>query len=583
MKRKRIAGIIITITMIIGMCGCGAANTEQEPAVNDSLITGSVEVPDDTGNTVVSGEQGNEASGETAEGSGSSEGTVQESASADSGSGEQEASHDDFVSRIELLHPVIYENYKSLSSDTYQQILNVKWCEVELSEEESSKYPELAESLRQENLKQVETATASYEQNVEDARAFQEMSDSVYYGGFADEIVASVARADSNVFSVKHYYYGYYGGAHGFYSYTGQNYDTATGKLLALSDVITDTARLGEILEEKLFQYYEDNLDREYFDSSFQGYLSGEYSYDWLMDYTGVTFYFNPYSIAPYAAGMMSVTIGYDEYPGLVDPKYTKLPSSYVFEMDDYDSAFCDINGDGSAEEIRIYGDMNEYGEYEKRTININGKETVFEVFYFSADIYLVKNEDDRYFLYSFNGTYNDYVFLQVYEITGGTPRMVLEARNLRIASLLGDYSYNEDEYMSTGKVKKYSFTDVTGVVLESRIDALSTTNGNDRYHINGDGLPEGENGYYTLESEIFFTTLVDLEMTEVDEKGNPGAAITVSKGSRVRYYRTDGETWSDFLLEDGRIGRVQIGTEWPQSVNGMELESVFDGTFFAG
>jgi hypothetical protein len=62
---------------------------------------------------------------------------------------------------------------------------------------------------------------------------------------------------------------------------------------------------------------------------------------------------------------------------------------------------------------------------------------------------------------------------------------------------------------------------------------------------------------------------------------------MDLEAGNVISFYATDNETYVDFLLE-GRGGYVRIYLdngveEWPQTVNGVDIEDLFDGVAFSG
>ena len=79
-------------------------------------------------------------------------------------------------------------------------------------------------------------------------------------------------------------------------------------------------------------------------------------------------------------------------------------------------------------------------------------------------------------------------------------------------------------------------------------------------------------------------TAKVDIEAQEVDEDGTVKGDTTVTAGSVVTPVRTDGETFLDCRLEDGTLVRFTYSnTSYPISINGSELNDLFDNLCFAG
>lgn len=127
--------------------------------------------------------------------------------------------------------------------------------------------------------------------------------------------------------------------------------------------------------------------------------------------------------------------------------------------------------------------------------------------------------------------------------------------------------------------------TDPNSFALETRTNVLSTVQGTKNYWISDSGLPETNDTYYTLKSEYVFTLLQPLEVSIVnDATGNTAGKMMLQEGLEVTYLRTDNETFADFELVNGTIVRVDVEYgEWPTTINGVDINEIFDGLMFAG
>jgi hypothetical protein len=105
------------------------------------------------------------------------------------------------------------------------------------------------------------------------------------------------------------------------YGLYGNNYHTSDGSAIELSEVVKDTDRLKKAIADKLNKEYADAGFFEDPETALQSYgdnaEAGEFHFNWVLENEGITFIFNPYEIAPYAAGQQIVTIRYDEDPEL--------------------------------------------------------------------------------------------------------------------------------------------------------------------------------------------------------------------------------------------------------------------------
>ena len=145
--------------------------------------------------------------------------------------------------------------------------------------------------------------------------------------GYRDVHGIHVRRADSLAVSFIAEHSSFTGGAHGMYAFEGVNFDAATGRRLALADVFRDKGTLARNLGETLRARYGKAL----FDSAEKTVTEAveKNQVSWTLDPRGATFYFNPYDVAPYASGLLSVTFLFDERPGLFLEKYKRGPASY--------------------------------------------------------------------------------------------------------------------------------------------------------------------------------------------------------------------------------------------------------------
>ena len=73
----------------------------------------------------------------------------------------------------------------------------------------------------------------------------------------------------------------------------------------------------------------------------------------------------------------------------------------------------------------------------------------------------------------------------------------------------------------------------------------------------------------------------IPLEVTMVGDNTKG----TVPAGTEFTFLRSDGDTYAEFRLPDGRECRVtrDNGETWPYTVNGVTEEECFDGLGYAG
>ena len=132
------------------------------------------------------------------------------------------------------------------------------------------------------------------------------------------------SRVDSNVISILEYYYYFAGGAHPSYEYGACVIDSKTGKDLSISDLIDDMDGFETYALERAKQVAEDYGkagDVQYYediDTAVANILDQKF----YLDAAGIEFMYNPDEIAPYACGMLTFLMPYDEILSYINKEY---------------------------------------------------------------------------------------------------------------------------------------------------------------------------------------------------------------------------------------------------------------------
>ncbi|MBR5075834.1 MAG: DUF3298 domain-containing protein [Bacteroidales bacterium] len=112
----------------------------------------------------------------------------------------------------------------------------------------------------------------------------------------------------------------YMGGAHGMYGESYTVFDTETGAVVTEDDLFDGDweEALGGLLADRALEEYADLAEEEGVDIDdifFAGpYPNGNFS----VEKDGITWHYNPYDIAPYAFGVIEVTLGWKELAPLM-------------------------------------------------------------------------------------------------------------------------------------------------------------------------------------------------------------------------------------------------------------------------
>ncbi len=156
---------------------------------------------------------------------------------------------------------------------------------------------------------------------------------------YAQTVEPDVIFANQNVVSLLSLNYSYTGGAHGNYGYDAQTFDLTTGRELGLEDLVKPE-HLREFYQRVSVMLLKNNRDLifEEFAKDIQQFLddrkptttqSQREQYgrlkNWYLVEDGIVFFYNPYEIAPYAAGIQEVRISFTDWDDLAQPNVRSL------------------------------------------------------------------------------------------------------------------------------------------------------------------------------------------------------------------------------------------------------------------
>ena len=372
---------------------------------------------------------------------------------------------------------------------------------------------------------------------------------------------ALVTRADEKAFSVLLTYDTFSGGAHPTSWYETHVYDSKTGDELNIGNVAQDTDALPKLLADRLLSEY----DKEtFFDENVEGMIreawEDEGNYVFTLDNSGICFYFSAYQIAPYAAGSQIVTFPYADNKDLVKPEYAADGGDAIEGIVPQKKYMIS----GKKVSFAWYANYEDDYEYEFN-ISVDGTESTENLTCAGMQPYLVSSKG-QYYIYVNELQMNDYQSLDIYTVNGsGLKKAGTFDRGFRSVSP----------------------TDPAAFDLAGRTDLLSTNNTYRSYHVGDNGIPAPNEEYDHVIGSVSekLTLKKDIEADVfADENASESEKVKLTKGTVLYYFRTDDETFMDMKMEDGRIVRFFPKTgDWPQTIDGTDIEEIFDGVMFAG
>ncbi|MCR4597233.1 MAG: DUF3298 and DUF4163 domain-containing protein [Lachnospiraceae bacterium] len=490
--------------------------------------------------------------------------------------------------------------YYEISDDDYYNSLLQGHVQIPLLSDASAQdYPHLADALNADAADELETFDGMVDEGLNEVREwYKEMDPENFYGSYYLTRDVTVKRADSRVLSIFLYETQYAGGAHGIYGNIPLNYDAQTGDRLKLEDVLASTDGFNDLVKAELEKKYADETDMFFgLDESLSHYTTGDvpedqdvtdedytYSYTWALDHEGLELYFGPYELAAYAAGDQTVVLKYDDHPELFEQKY--LPEDhdvgYIEFFDRYTGRF-DVDGDGEADQIGL-DNIYEDDDYENPTglsVYLND-ETVELTMQDGPAIpdeaggYYVHTSDGRNLLYVISPSYSDYVDMIFFDISDG--KLDLIGYDCKPSFFISD---DEDGMSYT----RFILYDPDDMQFSDRFDVITTFQGFKSYHVGSDGRPETDDEVYSIYRTGGWepvTAAASFEAECID--GDTPENITIDAGETFEFAATDGKTYVDARISDGRMVRLYFeGSGMDVKINGRNAQDLFRDLMYSG
>jgi len=441
-----------------------------------------------------------------------------------------------------------------------QGTCTVRWDSITLEDEDAKQYPNLQATF--------DALSANAKADAKDM--LDEFNSTI--GDFDSETNLEATaeilpqRADETAVSCFESVFVYSGGVHGNYAYRGYNFDPESGEALTLDSVMTDISALPELLAGKLVEKYDevalDNVQEvlSYYDAE---------TYVWTIDYDGITFWFAPYELASFAAGLLSAKVYYEERPDLFASEYTKAPDAYALTLlADHEMEF----GYKSPKKVFSGTRPDEYGSYQMLNVVVDGETYNDEINYaYSFDRFLVYS-GGKYYLYCVSYSDGDYNELVALDLNGG----VSEIMRLKDTQFVSEARGDAEDFV----VFRPFFNDPTKFSLTTRLELLGTRQGVATYSVSALGLPERQEDHYRLDGGFAVTTKIPMDAKLLPE----GGETEIVPGVELTPIRTDGATYVDVRLPDGTEAQLTVDLSgWPKLVNGMPEEDCFENIMYAG
>ncbi|MDO4803397.1 MAG: hypothetical protein Q4A32_01085, partial [Lachnospiraceae bacterium] len=444
------------------------------------------------------------------------------------------------------------------SSGNTQASIDYTW--VQLTDDAAAKHPKLKSALDKTETDLRKQMAKEFENLKSKAKTSAGKSGRTW----SIEQKELPVRADSDVFStftvVKEKQ-----GTKSETSLVCSNFDSQTGKGIELADVI-DTDDLPGLLAKAYAATYPDDPISG-FEEMVDGYSDGDYV--WAVSRDGLNFYFANEEDGSVLAVQVLREGNEDSFTG----DYADAADSFAVPVGEGAYAFDKLD-DGETDLLSV-----SLGEDESSvTVSMNGKRAVGRFHAYAIEPVLVRTEKEGYYIYVSCSLDNDYQQLAVFDISEDTPVFLGLVQN---AGFPKEFDSDTQATMVTLPGNPDEF------FLSESMDLLSTYDAARPYSVGDDGMPKALSEWLYPNREIeltvqngFYADAVDAQTDEIDEEG-----VKIAKGTELTIFRTDGKSAVDLKAKDGGIFRVDVDASggWPQTIDGTDIQKLFDGIIFAG
>lgn len=390
-------------------------------------------------------------------------------------------------------------------------------------------YPALAETLEQYNYDTLSWQEDEYSHLMETASYGQEEEIYFYHDAF-------VTRNDTQVVSF-YEHISLYDGWMGEYWKT-KNIDTKTGKILTVKDVFTDPAELPALLMEALIEkdpFLEGAVDLEEIIAT--SLETEDQDVCFALSYGSVHFFFAEYLLENYFVGD-HIVLSLSDYPELVKEPYRLSPENYMLQLE-YNTDCLTEDG----KQLNMSWMMNgEWSDSILWNMIVDGEVYTEEFYGYSPqNCYLIHTGG------------RDFLYLQVPagDISLTTNIYALDSSGVK---LIGDLPLALHREVNLNPERL--LMDIDDMIFADSM--IFTPYG--LYRVDSDGMPvllEDTYGVYgtpAVAKEQFRIYMTDPKDASVEE-----GFTTIGQGMPLQVFRTDMESYLDFITEDGRAIRLTI------------------------
>ena len=118
---------------------------------------------------------------------------------------------------------------------------------------------------------------------------------------------------------------------------------------------------------------------------------------------------------------------------------------------------------------------------------------------------------------------------------------------------------------------------------MQYRSDIFGTCSVVKMCHFDENGAIIEDDELFAFVSTATYKVLQAVNVEIVDENGNKTGERELTVGEEVRPYKTNNKDVVYLLDKDNNILKINVTNEWPYQVDGVDIDTIFDGIMYAG
>lgn len=419
-------------------------------------------------------------------------------------------------------------------ADEEAPYLYLQYCDVSVEGKDCENLRRMVENWSLEKSEELRGVYQSYE---EPAKTEALLKGDEFYPATVYQNVY-LARADETVVSLVEEMQENDSISDGTYTETfmGLNFETATGKRLGLSDVVTDWKVFSEAAMERMLskcvEVYEEALPEDY-ESNLRAFFEGGNELVWYLDASGIVLIYGQSldGTDGLETENVKVHLPYAEFGPWIKEAYLPKNTDGVALLEENQEVQWIIENEQDTVPLILQCDWQDE-EMPTAYVKLGEKKKNLDTFTVLGKCYLIRKDGESYCLIQYDTGSDDYV-TNVYRLTDG----VLTKTDHVEASV------------DPGSVSPWK------IDMERWVYVLGTYGGRQTYHFTEEGkLVTEDTEYQLVGNDFVLTTKIDLAVTMEEQE------TTLPAGSHVILTATDNDSYVKFVIrETGQSGSLTI------------------------